>query len=318
MAMDPYEALGVKKDASDADIKKAYRKIVKTSHPDLNPDDTAAEDRFKAAAAAYDLLKDPEQRARFDRGEIDAAGQERPQYQSYKSYSDAGANPFAQGGADAGGFGGFDGYEDMSDFFSDYLRGRGKAAGGGAQGGGFEMHAHGADVAYRLEIPFLDAALGGTSRITLPDGQALEVKIPQGIRDGQTIRLRGKGQPGIGKGDPGDALIKIHVADHPQFTRDGEDIRLTLPIGLDEAVLGAKVAVPTISGKVKLSIPKGASSGQVLRLKGKGVKRGKAPAGDQLVELKIVAPPEIDADLTACMEQWRKDHAYDPREGMML
>ncbi|MGV6812441.1 MAG: DnaJ C-terminal domain-containing protein [Brevirhabdus sp.] len=323
MEQTPYEALGVSKDASADEIKKAYRKLVKSSHPDLNPDDPAAEARFKAAAAAYDLLKDPEQRARFDRGEIDASGQERPQYQSYKHYSDAGANPFAgahqgHGGGDTSGFGGFDGYEDMSDFFSDYLRGRGRNAGGGEQDGRFEMHAHGSDMRYRLEIPFLDAALGSTSRITLPDGQALEVKIPQGVRDGQTIRLRGKGQPGLGKGKPGDALITIHVAPHPEFTRDGEDIRLVLPIGIDEAVLGAKVAVPTISGKVKLTVPKGASSGQVLRLKGRGVKRGKAPPGDQLVELKIVAPPQIDDDLATCMRNWREGHEYDPRKGMAI
>ena len=315
MSMDPYEALGVKKSATDAEIKKAYRKIVKTSHPDINPDDTGAEERFKAASAAYDLLKDPEKRARFDRGEIDASGQETPQHQYYKQYAGGGGNPYQSGQ-------GFEGVEDvdLSDFFDEYLRGRGAAGfgrgGGGAGFEGREFHAHGADRQYRLEVPFMDAVLGATTRITLPDGKSLEVNIPRGIKDGQTLRLKGKGSPGIGKGKPGDALITIHVAEHPTFKREGNDIRVTLPITVDEAVLGAKVEVPTITGKVKVTIPKGASSGQVLRLKGKGVLPVKGKRGDQLVELKIVMPPKIDAELEKCMRSWRTKHGYDPRKGM--
>jgi len=314
MSNDPYAALGLKKSASDAEIKKAYRKIVKTSHPDLNPDDAGAEERFKAAAAAYDLLKDPEQRARFDRGEIDASGQERPEHAYYKQYAGAEGNPY-QGQSGFGGQG-FDNAEDMSSFFDEYLRGRGGRSGPGF--GGQEFHAHGSDRHYRLEVPFMDAVLGATTPLTLPDGKALEVNIPRGIRDGQTLRLRGKGEPGMGKGEPGDALITIHVAEHPTFKRDGDTIRVTLPISIDEAVLGGKVEVPTITGKVKMGIPKGASSGKVLRMKGKGVMGRGGKRGDQLVELKIVLPTEIDTDLAEFMEGWRKTHGYDPRKGMKI
>ncbi len=313
MSNDPYAALGLKKSATDAEIKKAYRQIVKTSHPDLNPDDAGAEARFKAAAAAYDLLKDPEQRARFDKGEIDATGQERPEHAYYKQYAGAEGNPYQRGP----GFGGqgFENPEDMSSFFDAYLRGRGPD---GAGFGGQAFHAHGSDAQFRLEVPFMDAVLGASTRITLPDGKALEVNIPRGIKDGQTLRLRGKGNPGIGKGSPGDALITVHVGAHKLFRREGNDIRVTLPITLDEAVLGGKVEVPTITGAVKVSVPKGASSGQVLRLKGKGVLPKNGTRGDQLVELKIASPPEIDAELAAFMEGWRTKHAYNPRAEMKI
>jgi len=308
--MDPYEALGVKKTATAEEIKKAYRKIVKESHPDLNPGDKAGEERFKAAAAAYDLLKDPEQRARFDRGEIDAQGQERPEAQFYRSYAGAQDNPYRNREQ-------FDDYEDLSGFFSEYMRGARGARGGAGHDHMHGFHADGADVRYRLEVSFMDAALGGSTRITLPDGANLEVQIPRGIADGQTIRLRGKGGAPIGKGRPGDALITISVAPHKLFTRDGDTVRIVLPVTIDEAILGAKVEVPTISGPVKLTIPKGASSGQVLRMRGRGVApRGREQRGDQLVELKIVAPPKIDEELSSFMASWRRKHAYDPRKGM--
>ncbi len=320
MNSDPYAALGLTRSASDAEIKKAYRRIVKTSHPDLHPDDPDAEARFKAAAAAYDLLKDPEQRARFDRGEIDASGQERPEHHFYKQYAGAGGNPYqGQAGFDPRGFD-FENAEDLSSFFDEYLRGRAGGAGPGFGGGfaGREFHARGADRHFRLEVPFMDAVLGATKRITLPDGNTLEVNIPRGIRDGQTLRLRGKGEPGFGKGEAGDALITIHVAEHPLFRREGDDIRITLPIGLDEAVLGGRVEVPTITGPVKMRIPKGVSSGKVLRMKGKGVMGRGGKRGDQLVELRIVLPPRIDPDLEQCMEKWRAAHGgdFDPRRGM--
>lgn len=319
--MDPYDALGVKKTASADEIKKAYRKLVKECHPDLHPGDSAIEEKFKAAAAAYDLLKDPEQRARFDRGEIDAQGQERPEAQFYRQYAGAQDNPYRDQQ-------GFDDFGDMSGVFEDLFRQqRGGARGAGFGGGGFGgggfgdggggFHADGGDARYRLEVPFMDAALGGSARITLPDGSALEVQIPRGIADGQTIRLRGKGGPPIGEGRPGDALITISVAPHKLFERDGDTIRMVLPITIDEAVLGGKVAVPTISGAVNLTIPKAASSGQVLRLRGRGVApRGREERGDQLVELKVVLPPEVDDDLAEFMESWKQTHAYDPRKGM--
>lgn len=308
MTVDPYAALGVKKSATADEIKKAYRKIARSSHPDLNPDDKTAESKFKAASHAYDLLKDPETRARFDRGEIDASGAEKNERQYYKSYAEAPGNPYRSARAP-------EGFGDASDIFSEFLRqqGRGRASGGS------EFQARGQDRRYTLEVPFLDAAIGGTSRITLPEGGTLDVKIPEGTNDQQTIRLRGKGEPGFGGGPAGDALITLTVRPHPVFRRDNADILMTLPITLDEAVLGGKAEVPTIDGNVKLSIPKGANSGQVLRLRGRGVKAVGSPArGDQKVELRIVAPPEIDDALAAFMEDWRKTHAYDPRKGMKL
>ncbi|MEO9779486.1 MAG: J domain-containing protein [Sedimentitalea sp.] len=304
MSTDPYAALGLTKSATTDEIKKAYRKIARDHHPDLNPDDAASEAKFKAASAAYDLLKDSETRARFDRGEIDASGQEQQQRQYYRDFADSGDNRYRRG-PNPGDFG------DASDIFSEFMRARGHP------GGGFgDFNARGQDARYALEVDFLTAVNGGKTRITLPDGQGLGVAIPQGTQDGQTIRLRGKGSPGFGDGPAGDALVTLSVREHRLFRRDGNDIVLTLPITVDEAVLGAKVATPTIDGSVNLSIPKGASSGQVLRLRGRGVKPVKGTAGDQRVELSIVMPPEIDDELARFMETWRDTHRYDPRKGM--
>lgn len=329
---DPYAALGLKKTATDSEIKKAYRKIAKTSHPDLNPDDPAAEKKFKAASSAYDLLKDPEQRARFDRGEIDASGQERAPEGFYRDYAEDPGNPYRSNRRYA--YSGGEDEFDASDIFAEFMRqqagqgggfggsqrGRGPFGGGGFGGGGFggdEFHARGADRHYTMQVQFLDAVNGSSQRITLPDGGALEVKIPQGTADGQTIRLRGKGSPGYGEGPAGDALVTLNVQPHKHFTREGNDIVVTLPITLDEAVLGGKVPAPTISGSVNLTVPKGASSGQTLRLRGRGVKPRKGAAGDQRVILSIVSPPTVDEDLTKFMEDWRKTHGYDPRKGMI-
>ena len=313
MSNDPYSALGLKKSATDAEIKKAYRKIARTHHPDLNPGDSTAEAKFKAASVAYDLLKDAEQRRRFDAGEIDATGAEKqPDRKFYRDYAE-------QGGHGYGNTHGYEDFGDMSDIFADILRQRqaqGAAGGGdysGFGGGGFD--AHGADARYMLEVDFMDAVKGGKKRITLPSGDNLEVKIPEGTRDGQTIRLRGKGGEGYGKGPRGDAYVTINVRPHKVFKREGDDIHVILPITIDEAVLGGKVPTPTIHGTVNLTIPKGASSGQTLRLRGKGVKRGKK-TGDQKVELQIKMPAKVDAALEKFMQDWRKDHAYDPRKGM--
>lgn len=308
MSNDPYAALGLKKSATADEIKKAYRKIARDSHPDLNPDDKDAEAKFKAASAAYDFLKDPEQRARFDRGEIDASGAEKRQRQYYREYAEAPGNPYR---ANPGG----EEFADASDIFAEFMRQQGRAHPGGEQ----HFRARGPDRRYTLEVPFLDAANGGKTRITLPDGAGLEVSIPKGSSDGQTIRLRGKGDAGFGGGTAGDALITLTVRPHPVFRREGNDILITLPITLDEAVLGGKVDTPTIDGTVKLSIPKGASSGQVLRMRGRGVAPpGGKPAGDQKVELRIVMPEHIDDALAKFVESWRKDHHYDPRKGMKL
>lgn len=315
---DPYEVLGLTAKATADDIKKAYRKLVRSSHPDLHPDDKDAEARFKAISSAYDLLKDPDTRARFDAGEIDALGAERPQRQYYRDFADAPDNVYQQrrgGGPDI----------DPSDFFAEILRNRGRAGGGfgfdtgfdrgfGAGFGGGTRSAAGADARYTLEVPFLDAARGTQTRITLPDGQGLAVRIPPGTQDGQTLRLRGKGAPGYGDGPAGDALITVSVLDHPVFKREGDDIVLTLPITFDEAILGGKVTVPTIDGPVGLTIPAGASSGRVMRLRGRGLARkGQKAKGDQRVELKVVVPKETDADLRDFLTEWRKTHAFDPR-----
>lgn len=325
MSDDPYAALGLTKSATADEIKKAYRKIARDSHPDLNPDDAKAEARFKAASAAHDLLKDPEMRARFDRGEVDASGAERQTRQYYRDFAEAADNPYRSGRGGGRFEGDFDGGVNPEDIFAEFTRQAGQRQAGQRQGGpgqgdpfagqrGFQ--APGADMRYALEVPFMDAVLGGKTRITMPDGQGLEVTIPKGTADGQTIRLRGKGGPGMGGGPAGDALVTLAVRPHPTFQRDGNDILVTLPISIDEALLGGKVEVPTIDGTVKLNIPKGASSGQVLRMRGRGVAPTKGTPGDQRVELRIVAPPEVDDALAEFLEDWRKTHAYDPRKGV--
>jgi DnaJ-class molecular chaperone len=309
MSIDPYDVLGLAKSATADDIKKAYRKLVRTSHPDLHPDDMGAEARFKAIAAAYDLLKDPETRARFDAGEIDATGAERPQRQYYRDFAAAGDNPYQQRR-------GFETHGDPADIFAEILRQR--ARGGGDDVGGRGFTASGPDLRYTLEVPFLVAARGGEMRITLPDGGSIAVNIPEGSRDGQTLRLRGKGGLGYGGGPAGDALITLLVGPHPVFRREGDDILVTLPITIDEALLGAKVSAPTIAGPVSLTIPKGASSGRVLRLRGRGVSHpGSKMAGDQLVELRIMAPTVIDDSLRDFLTEWRNTHHEDPRRGML-
>lgn len=307
MIKDPYAALGLTKSATTDEIKKAYRKIARTDHPDLNPDDPAAEARFKDAGRAYDLLKDPEQRRRFDAGEIDATGAEQAPRGYYREEARDPRNPYAGTRTRTGGDPFGDSF-DAEDFFAQFARGGGRTGGFGGQ----SVDMPGQDVQYRLEVPFLDAARGSKTRITLPDGAALEVTIPEGARDGQTLRLRGKGQPGFGAGAPGDAYITLDVAPHPDFERDGDDVVTTLPITIDEAILGGKVRAQTISGAVSVTVPAGASSGQMLRLKGRGLK-GRTGKGDQRIVLQIVSPPKIDAELKQFMEGWRKNHAYDPR-----
>jgi len=292
---DPYKILGVDKSATGADIKKAYRKLVKKYHPDINPSDTKNESKFKAISAAYDLLGDVDKRTRFDRGEIDASGAEKPEQHYYNQY---GGRP---GARQYGAEGNFD---DLGGIFSQMFRQR---------GGGQRMDMKGEDARFNLKVEFLDAVNGNTQRIVLPDGTSLEVKIPQGIKDGQTIRLKGKGQAGIGAGPPGDAYVEISVRPHKVFRREGNDIVADVPISLDEAVLGGKIEVPTIDGRVRVNIPVGANSGQTLRLKGKGVKTRSGPSGDQHCVLKIVLPAKIDDSLKDFFEDWRKDHAYDPR-----
>jgi DnaJ-class molecular chaperone len=298
LAADPYTVLGVKQDASQDEIQKTYRRLAKKLHPDLNPGNKKAEEQFKEITAAYDLLGDAEKRARFDRGEIDASGTERPARQYYRDFAE-GASPYAsdQGYAD------MEGAEDiLSQIF-----GTGRAGRAG-------MRIRGADVHYRLALDFLDAINGGKQQITLPDGSSLEVKIPAGTRDGQILRLRGKGRPGAGDAPPGDALIEIEVRPHRMFTRKGDDIHLELPVTLAEAVLGAKVKVPTPFGTVTMTVPKWSNTGAVLRLKGRGVARGDGGKGDEFVTLKVMLPDKHDPELEKFVEHWRA--AYSPRQAM--
>jgi len=303
---DPYTLLGVKREASEDDIRKAYRKLAKQYHPDLNPGNKEAEERFKEISAAYDLLSDPDKRARFDRGEIDASGNERPERAYYRGHAEG-----RQGGryGGSGGFGGEASAEDADDLFSNFF-GRGFRAGGP---GGAEIRMRGPDRHYTLVVDFLDAVRGGTQRLTLPEGKTLDVAIPPGAEDGQILRLRGQGGPGIGGGPPGDALIEIHVTPHPFFRRVGNDIHLDLPVTLAEAVLGARVPVPTPGGTVMLKVPEGSDTGRVLRLRGKGVPaHGRVPAGDEYVTLTAVIGPADDA-LKAFLRDWGPKHAFDPR-----
>lgn len=313
MSDDPYAALGLTKSATAAEIKNAYRKLVRRFHPDLHPDDPKAETRFKTISVAHDLLKDPATRARFDAGKIDASGAERPTDRGgrtfYRDYADAPGQSYPQGQR-------FEDFGDPADIFAHILRQRAQSGTGqrGPYGDG-DFSAPGQDLRFSLDVPFLDAVRGTKTRITLPRGDSLEVQIPKGLSDGQTLRLRGRGSPGMGDGPAGDALVTVAVRAHPVFQRDGNDILLTLPISIDEAILGGKVAVPTVDGPVSLTIPKGAASGQTLRLRGRGVHPDRAAkAGDQRVELRVALPPEIDASLQTFMENWRKTNHYDPRK----
>ncbi|MEZ5828665.1 MAG: J domain-containing protein [Hyphomicrobiales bacterium] len=303
MAEDLYSVLGVAKTASANEITKAYRKLAKKLHPDLNPGDKAAEDKFKQVSHAYSILNDPDKRGQYDRGEIDASGQERPQQRYYREYA---------GGPEGARYHSSAGFEDIgafSDLFGDMFGGGGAGMRGG-RGGRFSMR--GQDAQYHLDIPFLDAVNGTKQRITLPDGSTLDVTIPAGVNEGQVLRLKGKGHPGMGEGPPGDALVEIGVGAHPLFKREGNDIVVDVPISLDEAVLGGKVEVPTIGGRVSVTVPAGSNTGQTLRLKGRGVKT-KSGAGDQLVRLSVMMPETIDQDLKSFAEEWRKSHSYDPR-----
>lgn len=303
MADDPYSVLGVARGASDDDIRKAYLKLVKELHPDVNPSRTA-EERFKKVTAAHEILGDAEKRRQFDRGEIDAGGEPR----RYSRAAGAGARGGA--GGDYGEFG-------FSDVFSDIFggfRGAGGAAGARPGAGGGTYAPRGRDVRYTLDVDFLEAVKGARKRVTLPEGGTLDLSVPEGVSDGQVLRLKGKGsQPTRGPGEAGDALVEIRVKAHAQFKRQGLDVHLDLPITIDEAVLGAKVEVPTVDGRVQLSIPKGTSSGRVFRLKGKGVRNAATnTTGDQLVSVRIVLPETIDDELGYMISEWRQRHKYDP------
>ena len=292
MAVDPYTTLGVKKDATQDEIQKAYRRLAKKLHPDLNPGNKVAEEKFKEVSAAYDLLGDPDKRARFDRGEIDESGTERPRQQYYRDFADQdGWSAYTNNS----GFSDFGDYAGTEDILSEIFGRQGRTA----------RRRRGQDVRYHLDLSFLDAVNGGKQSIVLPDGTTLEVNIPPGTREGQILRLRGKGRPAAGDGQPGDALIEISVKPHPYFTRKGDDIYLDLPISLKEAVLGAKIKVPTPDGAVTVAVPKWSNSGRVLRLRGRGVPRSDGGKGDEYVTLKLMLPQKPDPKLEAFVAEWQ-------------
>jgi DnaJ-class molecular chaperone len=301
MALDLYQRLGLKRGASEAEIKKAYRSLAKQLHPDRNQDNPNAAKRFGEVTAAYDLLSDKDKRARYDRGEIDEEGNPKmPFGGGFGGYSaGGGGGPQPGAGFENFNFGAAEG-ADLSDLFEGLFG----AATGGRGGGGFRQRGRapqkGADVAYRLKVPFEDAVALKPQRITLADGKTIDLKLPQGLEDGTRIRLAGKGEEG--PGGRGDALVTIEIAPHRFYTREGNDIRLDLPVTLNEAALGAKVKVPTPEGPVMLTVPRGTSSGRVLRLKGRGFS-SKDGRGDQLVTVQIAIPAEDD-ELQRFAESW--------------
>ncbi|QPQ54819.1 J domain-containing protein [Allosphingosinicella flava] len=311
---DLYSQLGVARGASEADIKKAYRKLAKELHPDRNRDNPKAAERFTRVTGAYDILSDKDKRAQYDRGEIDEDGN--PKMPFGFGQGGTGAGPGGFGGGFRGQRGGFDmGGEgaDISDLFEGLFGGAARR--GGFGGGGFGRQAppqKGADIAYRLAVPFEDAAALKEQRVTLSGGKTVAIKLPKGVEEGTKIRLAGQGQ--AGPAGPGDAIVTIAIQPHRFFRRDGDTVRLDLPISLDEAVAGAKVRVPTVDGPVMMSIQKGATSGNVLRLKGKGFHGKDGTRGDQLVTLMVDLPKD-DADLAAFVEGW-KGKGRNPRGGL--
>jgi len=306
---DPYQILGVERKASAAEIKSAYRRLAKKLHPDVNQGKKDVEAQFKEVSAAYDLLSDPTKRARFDRGEVDAQGQERG---------------FGGGGDPFGGMGGharshtrtygsqagnpFGGASGMEDFFSEFFGGAAKGQRSGFGG----TAAKGADVTYALSVPLVKACLGDKRRLTLSNNKTIEINIPPGTEEGHKLRLRGQGTGG--PGGAGDAIIEIHVEPHALFTRRDNDILLDLPVSLPESIMGAQIKVPTLDGHVTVKIPKGSNTDSVLRLKGKGVPKAQGEPGDMFVKIKIALPDPVPKDLHDMVEKWAKKNAYDPRK----
>lgn len=306
---DPYQVLGVPKSATAADVKKAFRKLAKQHHPDQSKAADAKE-KFAEVNAAYEILGDEAKRGQFDRGEIDAEG--KPRFQGFEGFRNAGAGgpgfegfefnfggPGGQGFRRGGGAGGAEQGFDPQDILSE-LFGRGRGGGGGAR------RRRGEDVSGEVTISLPEAASGASAFVGMPDGRTLEAKIPAGVEDGQTIRLRGQGAPGVNGGEAGDALITIRVAPHPNFKVDGRDLRADLTVPLEDAVLGGPVQAPTLTGAVELKIPANASSGRQMRLRGKGLPAfGSKPAGDLFLTLRIALPDPPDPELKALMEKRR-------------
>jgi DnaJ-class molecular chaperone len=294
---DPYKLLNVERSASQEDIKRAYRKLAKELHPDINPGNKAVEQKFKELSQAYSILGDAEKRKRFDQGEIDASGQETPWKGGfYRNHA---------GTKRGEKYSNFDFGEDVNvdDIFADLFGARTR-----------RVRRPGANVSYTVPITFLDAAKGAKKRIKLADGKTLDVRIPPGTEDRQTLRLKGQGMPGVGGGPAGDALVEVHIEAHAFFERKGNNVHVELPVTLQEALLGATVTVPTVHGSVSMKIPEGSNSGSTLRLKGKGLQaRDSDEVGDQYVKLRVMLPERPDEELREFIENWSRSHGYDPR-----
>ena len=309
---DPYKILGVARDASEADVKKAYRKLAKELHPDRNKDNPKASERFSQVTNAYDLLTDKEKRGRFDRGEIDGDGNPAAPFGYGGGRPQSGGAGFRSQGYETGG-----GEPDMSDIFEGLFGGAQRGGGGGgagfASGFGRRPQPKGSSIAYTLQVPFVDAAMLSPQRVTLADGKTIELKLPPGVESGTQMKLTGKGEDG--PGGAGDAIVTIEVQPHRFFVRDGDDVRIDLPIALGEAVLGGAVKAPTVEKPVMLTVPKGTSSGKTLRLKGKGFHKKGGGRGDQLITLMVDVPAD-DPALTAFVEGWTPVHGGNPRAAM--
>jgi len=311
LAGDPYLELGVPRTATAAEIRKAFHKLAKANHPDTNPNNKTAEEKFKRVSAAFDILGDVPKRKKFDAGEIDADGRE-----TARGFA-PGAGPW--GAPPGGGFGGgargqtFEG-ADLNDILGEMFGGGGGGGGGrrGGAGGGFGgFSQRGADVRARLEIDLEDAIRGGKRRIAFSDGRTIDVSIPKGAQEGQTLRLKGQGSPG--RSGPGDAFIELTIAPHPIFKREGESLVMDVPITAYDAVLGGKAEAPTPDGPVTLTIPKGANTGTRMRLKGRGLTDASGKRGDLFARLAVVLPDATDPQLEAFAEVWKRERPYAPR-----
>ena len=296
--------------SSSDEIRKAFRKLAKQLHPDQNPGDKASEERFKKVSAAFDILGDEDKRKKYDAGQIDSDGRE-----TMRGFR-PGESPFAGGGFHREGPGGFEGHfegGDFSDILSEILGGRRGGAGGGGGFGGFGgQPARGQDVRAEITITVEEAVQGAKKRIAFSDGRTLDVSIPKGAAEGQVLRLKGQG--GQGRGGAGDALIELHIASHPVFRREGSNLTMDVPVSVPDAVLGGKVEAPTPDGPVTLTVPKGANSGQILRLKGRGLgDPGTGKRGDLLARLMVMLPDTVDPELQGFAEQWKADRPYTPR-----
>jgi DnaJ-class molecular chaperone len=302
---DPYETLGVDRSATDKEFKDAFKKLARKFHPDLHPGDKEAEGKFKNISAANDLLKDKEKRRRFDAGEIDANGAERPQERFYRDFADGPA--YASHATQDG----FANNEELEEFLARAFPGGGRRSQG-------TFRARGQDVSYVLPVDFLDVANGAVRTITLPEGKTLQVTIPEGAEDRQMLRLKQQGMPGFGGGPMGDAYVELHVEPHPFFNRKDDNIHVEVPVTLKEAALGARIEVPTIGGPVAVTVPKGSNTGTTLRLRDRGIRNRKSgQRGHQMINLKVILPAAEEPDLVAFLETWQPKTLQDPRKEML-